>query len=588
MSPSPRVTVTTALPTVRGFVNDLARFSNEAGTLSQAQNLKGNLEVLQNLCQESGLEVDVAITSKSGEELNDRLRSEVERNSEGGGNGSVALLSREITDLNKAFPVKIRIWDAKEPPVYRSGTPRPPILIIAADGDEEPDASTRSAMLRASSDRPVVMFACRPAASWKTNFATEVQAAAWYMEIMDIDTLSATSIRKRWSASPWSGCTELLMAHSLANALDSQANVFGMALEGELRGLKAKRALAQQKATKFQQRPGTSSATELMSDIRSRLQRHFNEFLQGANVRMQTFVAPQNGPIAQGLEEWLAGLSDLERATTSTSTIISLPPKAEEEVLRILHDQLFRYCTSDMIATKDFFGIVHRELDQLMSEVNVPAISWQFRVLDDQKALRILEGQIIFQRHYKGELPKKGFFEYFMSARRYLTVLFMIMSAIGFSRWRSNPEFMIPTSILLLGIGSLVVARTVKRERIEGHERELEKAKEMIRVETRRMLTEVQRAWTALLDQYLAEQQQDCIIAMENRIREHFARATSETAEERQRVQRQMQGLDTSERRLMPLLKNKDAISNAIAQMRGEFRQLLLTSLKVPSRGVAS
>jgi len=569
-------------------VNDLARFSNEAGTLSQAQNLKGNLEVLQNLCQESGLEVDVAITSKSGEELNDRLRSEVERNSEGGGNGSVALLSREITDLNKAFPVKIRIWDAKEPPVYRSGTPRPPILIIAADGDEEPDASTRSAMLRASSDRPVVMFACRPAASWKTNFATEVQAAAWYMEIMDIDTLSATSIRKRWSASPWSGCTELLMAHSLANALDSQANVFGMALEGELRGLKAKRALAQQKATKFQQRPGTSSATELMSDIRSRLQRHFNEFLQGANVRMQTFVAPQNGPIAQGLEEWLAGLSDLERATTSTSTIISLPPKAEEEVLRILHDQLFRYCTSDMIATKDFFGIVHRELDQLMSEVNVPAISWQFRVLDDQKALRILEGQIIFQRHYKGELPKKGFFEYFMSARRYLTVLFMIMSAIGFSRWRSNPEFMIPTSILLLGIGSLVVARTVKRERIEGHERELEKAKEMIRVETRRMLTEVQRAWTALLDQYLAEQQQDCIIAMENRIREHFARATSETAEERQRVQRQMQGLDTSERRLMPLLKNKDAISNAIAQMRGEFRQLLLTSLKVPSRGVAS
>jgi hypothetical protein len=241
-----------------------------------------------------------------------------------------------------------------------------------------------------------------------------------------------------------------------------------------------------------------------------------------------------------------------------------------------------------MIATKDFFGIVHRELDQLMSEVNVPAISWQFRVLDDQKALRILEGQIIFQRHYKGELPKKGFFEYFMSARRYLTVLFMIMSAIGFSRWRSNPEFMIPTSILLLGIGSLVVARTVKRERIEGHERELEKAKEMIRVETRRMLTEVQRAWTALLDQYLAEQQQDCIIAMENRIREHFARATSETAEERQRVQRQMQGLDTSERRLMPLLKNKDAISNAIAQMRGEFRQLLLTSLKVPSRGVAS
>ena len=588
MSPSPRVTVTTALPTVRGFVNDLARFSNEAGTLSQAQNLKGNLEVLQNLCQESGLEVDVAITSKSGEELNDRLRSEVERNSEGGGNGSVALLSREITDLNKAFPVKIRIWDAKEPPVYRSGTPRPPILIIAADGDEEPDASTRSAMLRASSDRPVVMFACRPAASWKTNFATEVQAAAWYMEIMDIDTLSATSIRKRWSASPWSGCTELLMAHSLANALDSQANVFGMALEGELRGLKAKRALAQQKATKFQQRPGTSSATEMMSDIRSRLQRHFNEFLQGANVRMQTFVAPQNGPIAQGLEEWLAGLSDLERATTSTSTIISLPPKAEEEVLRILHDQLFRYCTSDMIATKDFFGIVHRELDQLMSEVNVPAISWQFRVLDDQKALRILEGQIIFQRHYKGELPKKGFFEYFMSARRYLTVLFMIMSAIGFSRWRSNPEFMIPTSILLLGIGSLVVARTVKRERIEGHERELEKAKEMIRVETRRMLTEVQRAWTALLDQYLAEQQQDCIIAMENRIREHFARATSETAEERQRVQRQMQGLDTSERRLMPLLKNKDAISNAIAQMRGEFRQLLLTSLKVPSRGVAS
>jgi hypothetical protein len=199
----------------------------------------------------------------------------------------------------------------------------------------------------------------------------------------------------------------------------------------------------------------------------------------------------------------------------------------------------------------------------------------------------MLQASLGLQRNYQGELVRQGFFEYAMMARRYLMILFMFISAFGLSFLRGYREFMIPVSVLLLSIGSIVVIRSVQRERSETMEKEINKAKESLRAETKRMCSDVQRAWGAMISQHLSDQSQAILGQIEFAIRTHQTQRANESVEEKQRLQRQLQGLENSERKLLMTAKSKDVVVSALSQVSGELRQLVLTNMKQTTRAVS-
>jgi hypothetical protein len=192
----------------------------------------------------------------------------------------------------------------------------------------------------------------------------------------------------------------------------------------------------------------------------------------------------------------------------------------------------------------------------------------------------VLEGSVVWQRGYESDSMRHGFFEQLMMARRYLMILFMFLSAFGLSFLRSYTEIMIPLSILLLGVGALVVVQSAKRERHEQNAKELEKAKEAIRNEVRRILSDVQRGWSSAVSQYLSDQQQSLLAQIEPLLREHQTRRTSENSEEKMKMQRQSQGLENIERKLTAVAKGRDMLASSLSQLQGEIRQLVLGAVK--------
>ena len=98
------------------------------------------------------------------------------------------------------------------------------------------------------------------------------------------------------------------------------------------------------------------------------------------------------------------------------------------------------------------------------------------------------------------------------------------------------------------------------------------------------MFSDLQRGWASLLSQHLAEQTQQLQYQVESGTREYQGRQAADAAEEKQRIQRQLQVLETTEKRLQTAAKGRETVGKAISQTRGELKQLFLNLVKPPGR----
>jgi hypothetical protein len=285
-------------------------------------------------------------------------------------------------------------------------------------------------------------------------------------------------------------------------------------------------------------------------------------------------------PFWADLEAHLAGVAELDRESRVKTMATRVPAATETAWIEMVRDALVDHCLADLKAFRDMLRTAAQDLEKIVMENGGPPLVVQFQFLNDDRAAQVIDQHLVPQRRYQGEVSRPGWFEYLMAARRYQMVVFMFLSAFGLSFLRSYRDFMIPVAIALLLLGVLQVVHSVRRERVESLARELEKARELLRTESRRMIADVQRAWPALVAQHLTDQLPLVLGQIETSLRDYFTRVANEGAEERQRIQRQLQAFESAERKLTAPEKGREAVAQAVAHVRGELRQLLAAAIR--------
>ena len=583
-----RLSATTALPTTRQIIGDLDRCAKDGGTFASSQAIKDGLSTLLIESQRLVLQVDLVLSPAFQLDAIDSLCRWLLP----GGNLEsfrMALQTHQtllLPSTGKGPEICYSLWSMSEPPVRRAGSLRAPILVLIMQSLDEASENIKNALDALCEDRPIAMLFTQRSSNDSSRIPIQLCASAWHFETYDISTPPGDSLREKLNSPPWDAVLDVLRAYSISGSSESLATVLGLGIEQEIRGLKAKRSVAQQRIAKLQQKSGQLTAGEMTSDLRSRIQRQFADFERGAGDRFQALIAPQVGTLTQELDQRLNNLSDLESENRAKTTSYRIPGDFEKTYTSYLREGLTRQVQSDLVAMQDLFRILQVDIEKQITAGGGPPVTLNFRLIDEDRVARMLQSSIVFQRSYQSDLTRQGFFEYAMMARRYLMILFMFISAFGLSFLRGYREFMIPTSVLLLSIGGMMVVRSVKRERIEVMEKELEKARESLRAETKRIFSEVQRAWSAMISQHLSDQNQAAISQMEASIRSAQTQRANDSTEEKLRVQRQLQMLENSERKLQIAAKNKEVILNAISQIKGELRQLVIGVARQTLRAV--
>ncbi len=463
----------------------------------------------------------------------------------------------------------------------------PQVCVLYIDGDEP--ATLPGAVGQALQECRIVWL--RGPGRWSPDGGRGADGE--FAAVVDARALPSDAFRVALSALASGAISDLLRERSRIALALALAELLSSVVTQEQRGAKVRKGQLQQRLTRLQQR-GAVRDVEPLTQVRSIVRRHLGDFEKGLQVRTDELVAPHIGSLAQHVRGVVAGLESLEESPQSRTMALAVPPAFTEALLSDLRQRLHEAGHRDIAALRDEVLLMEEEVNGAVESHGLPPLPLDVPPLPQDRLQRLLTQAIRIERAYAGQAPRQGVMEYFMGARRYQMLFFMLVSVVGpiFGLQRgfqATNGFLVVSALLLVG-GGISVTRSVKRERVEKLEGELGKAREALAQELTRALVGFGQGWTTAVGEWLRTLEQRVLAVAESTLREQSQRRAQEVTDERHRLQLQVQGLDANERRLTAALKTRESTLLALRQAEGTVDAQLTTALRevFASCGLAS
>ena len=568
-----------ALSTVGRLVNDLLRALREMGPLPALRELTPDLTALAAYCESRGVDLDVAVSGEIPEADAALVAAWISPDLEPEILSGTSRRGSEVRSIVDDGQTVVRVFPASRPPAQKAARPRSAVLVIvSAEGSAEIPPSVDDLV----DDRPLVIIVRKTedrAADGK--LVNRTAHRPWLAESAVIPTLAAGGLKRRIEMNG-PDLASLLRTYAALYGVETAAEAHKLVVEQEQRTIRVKRATAQQKTAKLQM--GGGNLAEVVADIRVRIQRTLADFEKSVQEGVAELFLPQIGSLSQQVEARLAAIDSLERTIGEKSIQLRLHPKDEADLLRLIGDGIRNRAYADLRSFRDVLELISNDVDRTLESAGAPPVTLRHAQVPDSRVNRVLESSVRFDRAYRGDLPKEGWQEWMQQARKEVGVLSILL--VG----AMNLFPQIRTSVagrglsgLLLAIGAWRVYRALPRERAESMAREIEKARDVLRSEAKRIFSEAERGWTSAISDALRDEQATVLLQFEAAIREGQARRSAEMTEERGRVQRAMEGLQHAEGQLSVSSRTRDSVLNAAAQLRGALRQLISASRTPPA-----
>lgn len=560
-------TAQSALSGVQQLVSDFLATMREISPLPALRELGADLAELRAYCDSAGVDVDVAVHSGASQDTTRAVARWISTEIDEDLLDKTRSQGREVRAALEDSSGVLRAFPMSRPPAQKVARPRPPVLVCVAEdaAAQVPEERVPEELVE---DRPLVVWIA--AGQPPESFQRRQPRPPWVTVTLNPDTLGkdqlAAFLTRRGADFPL-----LMRTYSALYGLETAAEALKLIVEREQRSIRVKRGMAQQEASRLQQ-PSTSSG-EAIAEMRFRLQRLFGEFEKTVQERMAEAVTPQIGTVTQRVEERLNAIVDLERITREKSIELRVLQRDERDILGMVRDSLRDRMGADLDSWRELLALVTADVDHAVGDFGGPPIVVRHHDLPDTRLQRVIDSSVRFDRAYRGEMPKHGVPEYLQQARKYQGFLGTLFPIIGLTAWKS-PQIAAFASIGLLIVGSLGVPGAIRRERAETVAREIERARDTLRAEIRRMFAEVERGWFSAVGDALREEQSRVAIQFESAMREAQLRRNETVQEDRRRLQRQLQALENTDRQLAAARRGRDASVNSAAQLRGALRQL--------------
>ncbi len=473
-------------------------------------------------------------------------------------------------DLTQPLQVT-RMRQGARSPGRRAGECPAPVLIMVYGSREAPADDMVEEMVCSLRERPLSILVAPRDSDWARGLAAVGNRQEWACHGLSFDELRPDGLTRAMQSPPWRDARELLRTWSVAGALESLQRALGTVFEKERRGLKAKRTLLAERSVAARSRRQTS-ASEVLGEVRSTLQKSVGDFQETVAERLESLVAPFDGTLSEEIEKRISALDELEQERGTKKIRTRVPDSFQRGLLERIRCEVGELMRADLGRLGALHETLAQSLAQRVAEAQGPPVVVSFQPLGEDGPVRLLDRFVKIQRPYHGELQKRGPMEYFMAARRYQMVFFMMFTTFGLSFMRSIQSFAIPAGLLLLAIGLLNVADSTIKERREEQEKELQRARETLRGDLRRMLSELQKAWQSMLGAHFSRQQSEQVEQLERSLTAYFEERQRGFAERQEKQQHQLKALDGRERTVADAARRAEQAARELSALGGQVK----------------
>jgi hypothetical protein len=236
--------------------------------------------------------------------------------------------------------------------------------------------------------------------------------------------------------------------------------------------------------------------------------------------------------------------------------------------------------TADLMTMNDLFDVIEKDIESEIAKMGAGYLPINFRHMSADIINTILTAQVRIQGPYKGEIANIGLYQYFMAIRQYQMIFVMIFSTFGLAFVKQMTQIMIPSTILLLSIGGYFVVKSVKKERKNNEEKELEKAIKFMQASYVKIYNDATKTWLSKMGEHLKVEMKEVLRNVENHIGLYVDQQKDQHKSQQQLVKRQVKSLEEREKTLKTYIKDGENIKRNIRRLRTEIRSELNKLLK--------
>ncbi|WP_020599949.1 hypothetical protein [Spirosoma panaciterrae] len=308
------------------------------------------------------------------------------------------------------------------------------------------------------------------------------------------------------------------------------------------------------------------------STLKAFMQQKLPQFEKDALDQLDAYFMPGTGRYWTDINPTIDSLTELETVQRAKTNLLRIDQNAINLFMKHVRRVIQRNLTQAFEPIRKGFETLEKELNDLATSKKLPPVSLFFTHLTENQLQPILDSAVRIDRAYEASINRKGFYEYAMAVRRYQMMFFMFASTFGVAATiRTHLEVMIPLSLALMSYGIYSIRKTVMQERAEVQERELEKAHDTLREESRRISGEVQSRWRRQLSEYFKGQQTGLLRQLDDIAVAYQQQRVAEADDEQRRLRRVTQRYESLEKQLYTLTqalrnwqRNQQTIKNEL------------------------
>lgn len=307
--------------------------------------------------------------------------------------------------------------------------------------------------------------------------------------------------------------------------------------------------------------------------IKSSVQQQLSLLEKRVQDSMERFFLPATGEFWGKIYPSIDTLSELETTEKAKSNVLKIHDTVRDAYLNLNRKVLQQQFKSTMRLVNDAVSSLEKDMAQVCQQNNVPMVSLFVNPLSDKELPIILDSTVRVERPYEATVQRKGFYEYFMAVRKYQMLFLMLVSLFGIGSFiRKQPQIMITASLILTAFGAYTLRKTVRQERQEQTDKEVERAREMLRDETKRIGNETLQRWRKQMADYFKTLNSQVLRQIEETTSNYQQRKSAQQDEEKRTYQRIIQNLDTNDKALMGYQRSQDMWLRNVQRLKLELK----------------
>jgi hypothetical protein len=354
----------------------------------------------------------------------------------------------------------------------------------------------------------------------------------------------------------------------------------GERCELESRQLSARRVREERAARPDTPASGDPAARRIFEVAKGRLQDDLVALAKSTQESSRRSMLP-DGALASALEKELAALAgtDLRQIPAAKSIRLEVDEDYVQHARRTIRKALKEELQKDLATLRDGLDSLRTELERQLEQAIRKPISLSTPAPSETEIWTRMTETLSSDFRYKGELPKRGFLQRLGEGRRAVFGVMMILSLVGSMvgfNWRRIA--IVGFLFLLLFIGTVIhTYRTWKHEDAERVNAELERVRDYLGAELRKVIAEAQREKQAKLGELLESAKRMLGSRMEDAARDLQATEQTNTQEERERARVRLRKLEQQQReqqlngqKLVKLRQDASTLESDLVRALGE------------------